>query len=141
MSDDALERLKKRQRPSVRSRDASLQDKSIGTSIARYQESKKPVNQDSEVSGAQTEELKTKQSTIRLEAGLGQRLQEVCRRNGLSREVLIEALFSHYESDPETQQVVLAEAKQRAEHRQQIANYRRAQSMMLQFGREGVKGV
>lgn len=141
MSDDALERLKKRQRPNVRSRDTSLQNKSIGTSTSGYQEFKKPINQDSKALDARTEELKTKQSTIRLEAGLSKSLQEVCRRNGLSREVLIEALFSHYESDPETQRIVLTEAKQRAEHRQQIANYRRAQSMMLQFGGEGMKEV
>ncbi len=126
MSNDALDRLKKRQRPSVPSRDISIQDRVPDTSIARYLESevftKPPLD-----------ELKTKQSTIRPESAISERLQEVCRANGLSREVLIEALFNHYESDPETWQAILAEVKQKAEYRQKIANYRGAQSMMQQF--------
>lgn len=128
MSNDALDRLKKRQRPSVPSRDTSIQNRSIDTSIARYPESKKSKT-------PSVNELKTKQSTIRLESAIAERLQEVCRANGLSREVMIEALFNHYESDPENWQAILAEAKQKAEYRQQIANYRRAQSMMQQFDR------
>lgn len=125
MSDDALERLKKRQRPSVPMRDASLMSGSVDTSIPRYL--------DKQVSRNQTE-LKTKQSTLRLEAEVSDRLMEVCQANGLSREVLIEALFLHYQADEQAWSAILLEAKKRAEHRMQVANMKRAKSMMQRFG-------
>ena len=125
MSNDALERLKKRQRPNVPSRDASLSSPSQDISTSRYQ--------DTQISGKQPEQLLTKQSTLRLEASLSQRLSEVCQDNGLSREVLIEALFEHYSNDSEAWQAILAEAKRRGERRMQMANLKRAKSMMQRF--------
>jgi predicted DNA-binding protein len=135
MSNDALERLKKRQRPSVPSRDASISP-SVDISTSRYQE---PLSVDISTSGYQVvqqepEQLLTKQSTLRLEASLSQRLSEVCQNNGISREVLIEALFERYSNDPEAWQTILAEAKRRGEHRMQVANMKRAKSMMQRFG-------
>jgi hypothetical protein len=67
--------------------------------------------------GAETG-LKTKQSTLRLEQG----------------EVLIEALFEFGETHPDLLAVVLAQAKAKNSQRQQMANQRRAQSMMQRFG-------
>jgi len=125
MSDDALERLRKRAKPNVPSRDSSLISGSQDISI--------PRKQDIKPSAGQTELFKAKQSTLRLEAELSDRLQNVCRANGISREVLIEALFQYYEGHAESQQEVLAEAQRRNEHRQQVANFRRARSMMQHF--------
>ena len=141
MSNDALERLKKRQRPNVPSRDASLSSPSQDISTSRYQETQTSGDQDveisrdqdTEISGKQPEQLLTKQSTLRLEASLSQRLSEVCQDNGLSRDVLIEALFEHYSNDPEAWQAILAEAKRRGERRMQMANLKRAKSMMQRF--------
>lgn len=141
MSNDALERLKKRQRPNVPSRDASLSSPSQDISTSRYQETQTSRNQDAEISsdqdveisGKPPEQLLTKQSTLRLEASLSQRLSEVCQDNGLSREVLIEALFEHYSNDSEAWQAILAEAKRRGERRMQMANLKRAKSMMQRF--------
>lgn len=139
MSDDALERLKKRQRPSVAARDASLTNSSQDISTSGYQEFKVSSSQDTSTSGYQDTkvsthpELKTKQSTIRLEAELSERLSEVCKANGISREVLIEALFEHYEADPQVWQAILAVAKAKGEQRMQVANMKRAQSMMQRF--------
>ncbi|WP_242040148.1 hypothetical protein [Anabaena subtropica] len=36
-----------------------------------------------------------------MEPELSERLSEVCKTNGISREVLIEALFEHYSADPQ----------------------------------------
>ena len=142
---DALERLRNRQRPEVPLRDAALtpisidtatpkspMSDSVDTSMSRYQDVEVPKTQKSKG----LEELKTKQSTMRLEAGISDRLQAACRVDGLSREVLIEALFLHCESDLQAWQMVITEAKRRADHRQQIANLRRAQSMMERFGNQ-----
>lgn len=156
MSNDALERLKQRQRPTVPIRDASLVSGSADTSIStnadtsisktlevqqfqssqavedtstsRYLEVKQPQ--------ASVEPIQTKQSTLRLEAQLSDRLSTVCRENGISREVLLEALFQYYESEPEAWKTILGEAKRRGEQRQQLANFKRAQSMIQRFGEQ-----
>jgi predicted DNA-binding protein len=147
---------KKRQRPSVPSRDTSVspsadistsgyqESPSVDISTSRYQESlslESPSldistsgQQDSQVSRIEPEQLLTKQTTFRLEAALSQRLSEVCQNNGISREVLLEALFEHYSNDPEAWQAILTEAKRRGERRMQVANLKRAKSMMQRFG-------
>jgi hypothetical protein len=136
---DALERLKNknRNRPVVSNRDASLASipaipdievsrsletqvsDSVGTSISNTQE---------------IQPLQTKQGTMRLEVGVSDRLQTLCRKNGIFREVLIEAMFEYCEANPEALQVVLDEAKKKNEYRQTIANQKRAKSMMERFG-------
>jgi hypothetical protein len=78
--------------------------------------------------------LQTKQSTLRLEQGVSDRLQEVCRDNGICREVLIEAMFEFCEQHQEALRSVLVEARSKNEQRQQIANQKRAKSMMERFG-------
>jgi hypothetical protein len=125
MSNDALERLKKRSRPNVTIRDVSLSSPSQDTSISRYL--------DSPISSNPPEQLLTKPSTLRLEANLSQRLSEVCQDNSISREVLIEALFEHYSNDPEAWKAILASAKERGKRRMLLANLKRAKSMMQRF--------
>lgn len=83
--------------------------------------------------GAETG-LQTKQSTLRLEQGVSDRLQQLCRSQGICREVLIEALFEISETDSALLSVVLAQAQAKNDQRQQMANQRRAQSMMQRFG-------
>lgn len=129
---DALERLKQRSRPSVKSRDTSLEPGSPDTSISRNQESQIPNNDENQATISK-QPLQTKQSTLRLEQGVSSRLQEVCRENGICREVLIEAMFEYCEANPEFLSTVLSEAITKNEYRQQVANMRRAKSMMQKF--------
>jgi hypothetical protein len=162
MSDtnDALERLKKKTRPTVESRDVSLTATSpdtltsgyLDTEVSDIVDTEDKSNQETEMSGSieasqatslintkeiaskPTQELETKQSTLRLEAGVSDRLQTLCRENGICREVLVEALFEYAETNPKALNKVLTQAKEKNEHRQQIANRRRAKSMMEKFG-------
>jgi hypothetical protein len=152
---DALERLKKRNRPTVPSRDASLTSNtqpfgSQDISTSRYldfQTSISPESQIAEIAEIpqlleselleSEQPLKTKQTTLRLEQGIGDRLQDLCRENAVCREVLIEAMFEYTETSADVLQKVLAEAKNKHEQRQQIANLKRAKSMMERFGRSG----
>ena len=46
---------------------------------------------------------------------------------------MIEALFTCFEADIMSKQKILSEAKKRGDQRQQLANFRRAQSMMQRF--------
>ena len=156
MSNDALERLKNRQRPTVKTRDASLTSRSADTSMSRCLDSemseqlegRKPSTEgesssgppiqlssslDSSTSGLAENSLKTKQSTLRLEIGISESLSQLCKDNGISREVFIEALFQYYQADGEAWQQILTEAKKRADYRLEIANRKRAQSMMKRF--------
>ncbi|MDX2098972.1 MAG: hypothetical protein SFW36_14440 [Leptolyngbyaceae cyanobacterium bins.59] len=81
--------------------------------------------------------LQTKQSTLRLEKEVSDRLQNLCRRQDICREVLIEAMFEFCESNPKALEKILAQASIKNERRQQVANLKRAQSMMQRFGHSG----
>ena len=141
MSNDALERIKQRQRPSVPTRDLSLIPESADILISSNLENENnispgsgiPSNVEERKLGAKTS-IQTKQTTMRLEVKVSERLSTICRANELSREVFLEALFEHYEIDPDAWNKILVEAKIKGEQRQNLANLKRAQSMMQRFG-------
>lgn len=80
------------------------------------------------------DESPTKRSTFRLDADLIERLHTFCRHQGLSREVLIEAMYEYMEAHPEALAQVVRNASQKHDHRQQQANRKRAEAMMSKFG-------
>jgi hypothetical protein len=82
------------------------------------------------------DEPPTKRSTFRLDADLIERLHSFCRHQGLSREVLIEAMYEYMEANPEALAQVVENASQKHDHRQQLANRKRAEAMMSKFGRD-----
>lgn len=138
---DALERLKKRNRPTVPNRDASLTPMaqpitSPDIATSRYLDLHDSKSLESQMSQSSEPEppLKTKQTTLRLEHEISDRLQELCRQNGICREVLIEAMFEYSEANPNALRNILSEARNKNEQRQQIANLKRAKSMMKRFG-------
>lgn len=127
MTDDALARLRKSQKPAVPARDASLD-----SLPARFV----PDNLQPAASKRlpKPDSFETKQSTVRLETNLCDRLQAHCRKHKLSREVFIEALYLMYEAHPELQQVVIDTAKQRGKQRLALANKRRLDTNMKRYG-------
>lgn len=170
MSDDALERLKKRNRPTVKSRDTSLissQDtqtsSNLDNEIARnldnlesgkggddlgitliesnIPEDRSKSNLDnqtsthSDISTSRHKDimLKTKQTTLRLEEGISKELSELCKEAGFGREVFIEALFEYYQQHQDDLAEVMAEAQKKAELRMEVANQKRAKSMMEKY--------
>lgn len=141
MSDDALERIKQRQRPSVPARDLSLIPESADILISSNLETENNISLRSETQSNTREKklgtvasIQTKQTTIRLEVKVSERLSSICRASNLSREVFLEALFEYYEVDPDAWNKILVEAKIKGEQRQNLANFKRAQSMMQRFG-------
>ncbi|MGF1603161.1 MAG: hypothetical protein ACFCU8_14280 [Thermosynechococcaceae cyanobacterium] len=130
---DALERLKNRARPEVPNRDATLTSESSESRVPESQDTSIPRNLDLSKLKARIKPLETKQSTIRLESNLSGRLQKVCRASAVSREVLIEAMFEYCEQNPEALNRVMESAEMKNSHRQQIANLKRAKSMMQKF--------
>lgn len=91
---------------------------------------------DMQMSRRLDDESLTKRSTFRLDADLIERLHNFCRHQGLSREVLIEAMYEYMEAHPEALAQVLENASQKYDHRQQLANRKRAEAMMSKFGRD-----
>jgi hypothetical protein len=146
---DALERLKGRNRPTVPARNSALTPDAQESETSTLLEHKISKSQDIEIStllehkiskSQDIEEslsdsvLNTKQTTFRLELALSERLQETCRDSGICREALIEAMFEYCEKDPKALRKVLKEALKKNDYRLQVANARRAQSMMHRFG-------
>ena len=144
MSNDALERLKKRVKPRVESREVALSGPPTdngwsetvpvaakGVGITERERARGKQSQ--KTSKEKEQKLETKQSTFRLEKSLALRLNQECQNQELSREVLIEALFSHYEQNRAVQREILQEAQKRQQQRTEVANYRRAKSMMKKF--------
>ena len=153
---DALDRLKKRNRPKVAPRDASLTSGPQDIPTSRHTESEsdeavltttpeqptekssldilKSRHTDIKTHKFPDDELQTKRSTFRIETKLIDRLHSFCRRQGLSREVLIEAMFEYMEAHPEAMGQVVVEAGVKHDHRQQMANRKRAEAMMQKFG-------
>ena len=80
------------------------------------------------------EEQEVKRSTFRLETGLLSRLHRLCQANGISREVMIESMFEYVEQNPDALDQVIEVAKLKHDYRQQIANRKRAKSMIEKFG-------
>lgn len=128
MSEDALERLRNRPRPAVETRDLPL----ISPESAQNSPSQ-DLEQETTSSWANME---TKQSTVRLEKNLTQRINQLCQSEEISREVLFESLFLYFEAHNSAQNKILTEARKRDRQRQELANYRRAKSMIKRFGRD-----
>jgi hypothetical protein len=144
-ANDALERIKKKNHPVVESRDASLNSTSPDTSMSGILQNQISTNLESDMSGNKDtqenskaeiakQDLETKQSTLRLEAKVSDHLQTLCREQGICREVLIEAMFEYCQTHPKVLSAVLTKAKDKNDYRQEIANRRRAKSMMEKFG-------
>ena len=165
MNQDALERLRNRAKPTVQSRDLStipsvskneeISNREASVTINTVKDISDSSNQDSEIStiadveavsqpsklasnelSSSSMDIKTKQSTIRLEQKLSQRLSQQCQEEEISREVFLEALFVYFENHKSIQSKVLQEARKRDQQRQKIANYRRAKLMIERFGSE-----
>ncbi len=165
MNQDALERLRNRAKPTVQSRDLStipsvskneeISNREASVTTNTVKDISDSSNQDLEIStiadveavsqpsklasnelSSSSMDIKTKQSTIRLEQKLSQRLSQQCQEEEISREVFLEALFVYFENHKSIQSKVLQEARKRDKQRQKIANYRRAKSMIERFGSE-----
>lgn len=134
MSNDSLDRIRNKKRPKVSSREDFIASVVHDNYHSFHQDTETNLNQDTETSRYQ--DLKTKASTIRLEETIATELAQLCREENISREVLIEAIFLYCQNHPSVLEAVLEKARTRNEHRQEISNRKRAQTMMKRFGEE-----
>lgn len=148
---DALERLKNRPRPQVAKRDARIESRDsrdqgegkperqavVEANVTEGKEASEERKQIIEAEDRRekkavesSDNFQTKQSTVRLEAKVSERLQEQCRVAGICREVLIEALFEHMEEKPKVAQSVIRVAQEKQMERQKRASLKRARAMI-----------
>ena len=146
MTNDALERLRNREKPKVESRDlaeamptsnsltpSNNLDVEISTPTDISKSSSLLPNQILEQNAGEID-FATKQTTIRLEKQILQRISQVCQESEISREVLLEALFVNFENHKSIRPKIIKEARKRDERRKEIANQRRAKSMIKRYG-------
>lgn len=74
--------------------------------------------------------FEVKQTTIRLEKAINNKLQALCHQEEICREVLIEAMFLEMENTPKFYNRIMIQAQERQMKRTAIANRKRAFSMM-----------
>lgn len=156
MTDDALERLRNKAKPKVESRDLSTVPpntvvQNLATTPINSDNNKTSGNPDIEIStlsdiekspsSANIDEqssvglnFATKQTTIRLEKQILQEITVVCQESEISREVLIEAFFVYFVGNKSAQAKIIKEARKRDDRRKEIANQRRAKSMIERYG-------
>lgn len=150
---DALDRLKRKARPKVQPRSTQVSpptdipnSRHLDPQTSPYPAAlPAPIHPDppgaaisdsrhQDIQTAKLQDIEVKRSTFRLEAGLIARLHRQAQDHGLSREVLVEAMYEYVEAHPEVLEQVLHQAALKNEHRQQLANRKRAQAMIEKFG-------
>jgi len=136
MNKDALDRIRKKKRPAVPPREDEMKSYSTQeqVKVSQNQDTEIPSNLNTETSRYQ--DLKTKASTLRLEETIATELTQLCKEKGISREVVVEAMFLYCQNYPSVLEAVLKEAHCRHEQRQEISNRKRAQTMMKRFGED-----
>ena len=152
MTDDALERLRNKVKPKVDNRDLSTvsaapaatsnneielrEDKSVDIAISTLPDIAISTSllSGEDRSNTGSTALATKQTTIRLEKQILQRISKICQESEISREVLLEACFIYFEENKSARSKIIKEARRRDERRKDIANQRRAKSMIEKYG-------
>lgn len=142
-NNDALNRIRQKKRPAVPPREDATESLTYQeTNTTNNQGTNTSINKDYEITSNQDtkmsryQDLKTKASTLRLEETIATDLTLLCKREGVSREVLVEAMFIYCQNHPSVLEVALEEAHRRNHQRQEISNRKRAQTMMKRFGEE-----
>jgi len=146
MADDVFDRLKKKgARPTVPARDTSLvknenteilNDEMTKVSHSVNTKEKNPFNADviEDNISISRQELQrdlppTVRRTIRLEEEIDSKLDALCNTQKITRDNFMEAAFIICSENEELMREVLKEAKQRYQHRKQLGEQRKFQTM------------
>lgn len=129
---DAFDRLKNRSRATVPLRDASL-TKEANNVKAEFSHSVSDEMPDIQAAFSRSEEVEefpeVVRRTIRLEQEVDKQLEQLCRRERITRETFLEAVYLVCSDKPEILQEVLAIAKQRYQQRKTAGEKRKFQTM------------
>lgn len=137
---DAFERLRRKTRASVPNRNTSLL-KDQKTEFSHLEESfpaeatndSKPEIQSTEAKAGTSEELEVTRRTIRLDAKLDDEIEQLCRREKITREVFLESAYLTALKDPAMMQEIVALAQSRYRQRKAIGEQRKFQTMAKRY--------
>jgi hypothetical protein len=142
---DVFDRLKNKARPTVPARDTSLAKKENTEELndtiteishsSNTKEGNEVINEvlkDSTTTFRQEQQADVPQTvrrTIRLEEDIDSKLDAFCTAKKITRDNFIEAAFVVCSQNEELMQEILEEAKQRYQHRKQLGEQRKFQTM------------
>jgi hypothetical protein len=141
MTDDALERLMQRQRPSVPSRTDGLgaelpmkspQQSAMGGNRSGYSDSSESTSVDVSMSVSQGDEAELPQlvrTTTRLEEEIDKALRHLCMDEKITKEVWFEAAYLYLAEHSKAMQAVNGVAKERYQRRKRAADLRKLETM------------
>jgi hypothetical protein len=142
MTEDALERLMQRQRPSVPPRSEEMvpeqlcvkshQPDGLEAAAAGYSDTDESTGVDVNMSVSQGDESDLPQfvrSTTRLEEEIDQALRHLCMDEKITKEVWFEAAYLYLVEHPKALKVVNEVAKERYQRRKRAADLRKLETM------------
>ena len=132
-SKDAFDRLKNRTRATVSPRSHTLITENKDQITEFSHSAMTEINQDSIPSIIQEETEATVRRTIRLEAGLDEQLDQLCRRSKITRDTFLEAAYQVCQDNPELLAVVLVEAQRRYRRRKQAGEKRKLETLNKKY--------
>ena len=132
-SKDAFDRLKNRTRATDSPRSHTLITENKDQITEFSHSAMTEINQDSIPSIIQEETEATVRRTIRLEAGLDEQLDQLCRRSKITRDTFLEAAYQVCQDNPELLAVVLVEAQRRYRRRKQAGEKRKLETLNKKY--------
>jgi len=157
---NALDRLMKRQKPTVPAR-ADVVEESVSPDVKthRQQDTVTSIHQDMKVEDERPmitalppsshdskttlsqdyqtqlapDAFETVRNTIRLESTVDDELRRLCSDERITKETFLEASYLYLVENPEVLALVVSLAQERLQHRKAIADYKRAKTMQQRF--------
>lgn len=129
---DAFERLKNRTRPTVPSRDNSLTNNK-NDEITEFSHSvnvnglQDPIGQP--VQGEEVQMPEVVRRTVRLEWDVDESLEQLCRKEKITRELFLEAAYVVISKNQSAMQEALIEARERYQRRKLAGERRKFKTM------------
>ena len=149
MSDNAIDRLKNRQRPKVDKRNASLdptselnieenlghveQNSEINSNITEFSNSVIESNNKNENDSKLNLDIEPIRRSIRLTPEIDEDIDQLCKDNKITRDTLFEATLTVCSNNQALMKKVIKEAQERYKERKRIGELKKLRTMKQKF--------
>jgi hypothetical protein len=149
MSENAIDRLKNRQRPKVDKRDASLEQNfeldleedvkktepnlEINSNVTQFSNSVIESNSKNQNDYLLDLDIEPIRRSIRLTPKIDEDLDKICRENKITRDTLFEAALTVCSNNQALMKKVIKEAQERYKERKRIGEFRKLKTMKQKF--------
>ena len=145
MNDNAIDRLKNRNRPKVDKRDASLEKTSQqeqkqnllntqqNSDITKFSQSITKSNFKDQKDSLLNLNIEPVRRTIRLTPEIDSYIDELCKENKITRDTLFEATLTVCSNNQTVMKKVIKEAQERYQNRKRIGELKKLKTMQQKF--------